>query len=209
MSLDNIQLPPQLVREFFKKSLIASKTENSRASVSPETAAPSSAERPVESAPVPPKKIDPAPPAAEMPRAEEPVTMPESIPPVNFLGKNQRQIAILVHNPQDRHLPDGQLGFLMKLLGACQLTIADVAVVNIAHDAGFNHLYFQQAVPAQSIISFGVKPAQLKLPLDFPAYQLQRFQQQTYLHAPSLTELENDKDEKLKLWTALKTLFQL
>lgn len=206
MSLDNIQLPPQLVREFFKKSLIASKTENAPAKATQEIPSASHPEKPMEVALAAPEKMTAAPAA---PVTEGAAQSLDSIPPVNFLGKNQRQIAILVNNPQDRHLPDGQLGFLMKLLGACQLTLADVAVVNIAHDAGFYHAYFQQAVPAQTIISFGIKPDQLRLPLDFPMYQLQRFQQQTYMHAPTLTELENDKEEKMKLWTALRTLFQL
>lgn len=205
MSLDNIQLPPQLVRELFKKSLIASKTENTRANAPENLPAP----QPITDSPQPLKAaIAPTlPEATEIDPPQEPVLA--GIPPVNFLGKNQRQIVVLVDNPQDRHLPDGQLGFLMKLLGACQLTLADVAVVNIAHDAGFNHSYFSQAVPATIVIGFGVKPGQLKLPLDFPMYQIQGFQQRSYVHAPTLTELENDKEEKMKLWAILKMLFQL
>jgi hypothetical protein len=40
-------------------------------------------------------------------------------------------------------------------------------------------------------------------------YQIQGFQQRSYVHAPTLTELENDKEEKMKLWAILKMLFQL
>ena len=204
MSLDNIQLPPQLVRELFKKSLIASKTENVAAKTpGPQTAAPKAE---TDSIPAEKSWTTPLPVTQQ---SDIPAETSAVIPPVSFLGKNQRQTVILVDNPQDRHLPDGQLGFLMKLLGACQLTLADVAVVNVAHDSGFNHAYFKDAVPANLIIGFGVTPTRLKLPVDFPMYQKQGFDQRSYVHAPTLTEVENDKAEKIKLWAVLKTLFQL
>ena len=56
---------------------------------------------------------------------------------------------------------------------------------------------------------FGVLPKALELPLDFPYYQLQKYNNHTYLSAPALAALINDKTEKVKLWTSLKQLFSI
>src|SRR5688572_12443615 len=47
-----------------------------------------------------------------------------------YLGENKKKSLIVVRYPGDVHLPDKQLAFLTKLLAACNLTIADVAIVN-------------------------------------------------------------------------------
>lgn len=189
MSLDNIQLPPTLVRELFKKSLIASKSENRRANPPDES----------KLASLPEPEVN----EAAKPAAPRITTAP------HILGKNQRGIAILVNNPNDRHVPDHQLTFLMKLLGACQLTIADVGLINLAHTPGAHYSMFEVLLPAHQIIGFGCAASDIQLPLAFPAFQLQRFQQQTYLFAPSLDDLESDRAQKAQLWEALKSLFQL
>jgi hypothetical protein len=56
---------------------------------------------------------------------------------------------------------------------------------------------------------FDTSPAAISLPMSFPYYQLQSFAGSTFLYAPSLKELENDRVEKSKLWVCLKRLFNL
>jgi hypothetical protein len=47
------------------------------------------------------------------------------------------------------------------------------------------------------------------LPLQFPAYQIQKFNNQVYLAAPALHLLAQDKAEKTKLWNCLKQVFSI
>ncbi|MBK9568854.1 MAG: hypothetical protein IPO53_02260 [Chitinophagaceae bacterium] len=54
-----------------------------------------------------------------------------------------------------------------------------------------------------------MEPAAFGLPMHFPHYQIQAFAGNSFLYAPSLKELENDRVEKSKLWVCLKRLFNL
>ena len=47
-----------------------------------------------------------------------------------FLGNNGKKISILVKEPDAVYLNDDHLNFLTKILGACQLNMGDVAIVN-------------------------------------------------------------------------------
>ena len=55
----------------------------------------------------------------------------------------------------------------------------------------------------------GVDPLSTGLPINFPQFQLQLFDKRTYLYAPTLEDLEKDKTLKQRLWTCLKTMFEL
>ncbi len=51
--------------------------------------------------------------------------------------------------------------------------------------------------------------AEIKLPLSFPDYQIQKYNNQLYLTTPPLSKLQNDKAEKTKLWNCLKQIFSI
>ncbi len=125
------------------------------------------------------------------------------------LGSNEKNILIVVSNSDAVYLPDNDLNFLTGVLGACKLSLADVAVVNRFHypEAGYKELiaYFKSRV----ILLLGVEPAAMGLPINFPHYQLQAFQNNTFLFTPPLEEIEKDKLEKSKLWISLKRLFNV
>src|SRR5271169_6344375 len=57
---------------------------------------------------------------------------PSTTSPLKCLGNNRRHITILVNASGSPFLPDNQLTFLTKILEACRLTLADVAIVNNA-----------------------------------------------------------------------------
>ncbi len=128
---------------------------------------------------------------------------------IAFLGKNGRNIAILVHSPETLYLPDNELDFLMGILTACGLTMADIALVNIAQKKEIDYKILENNLAAEKIFLFGLEPAVLQLPLSFPHYQVQRYNNQVYLAAPPLLQLQADKMEKSKLWTCLKQIFSL
>jgi hypothetical protein len=124
------------------------------------------------------------------------------------LGDNQKQILIVLKSGDSLHLPDHELQFLAGILGACKLSIADVAIVNIEQQAaGYQELtrYFNSRI----VLLFDIEPADFGLPMNFPHYQIQAFANNSFLYSPSLRSLEHDKVEKSKLWVSLKRLFNL
>ncbi|GAB3431861.1 hypothetical protein [Niabella aquatica] len=126
-----------------------------------------------------------------------------------LLGNNQKNILIAVTYENIAHLPDPQLDFLMQLLKACQLSLNDVALINLGNykDIGYTDIlsYFQ----AKTILLFGISPQQLGFPFETPQYQVQAFTHYTVIHAPALHDLQNDKPAKGLLWTGLKKIFNV
>jgi hypothetical protein len=127
----------------------------------------------------------------------------------NILGNNEKKILILVMDEEALYLPDDQLNFLMGILTACKLTMQDVAILNTKKNKDVAYTNLAQILKAATVILFGVETSIIALPLQFPSYQIQAYNNQTYLSAPPLTVLQNDKTEKTKLWLCLKQLFSL
>jgi hypothetical protein len=134
---------------------------------------------------------------------------PSTIVSFNILGNNQQKIVILVSDNETLYLPDEQLNFLMGILTACKLTMQDVAILNIEKNKDISYINLASTLKAEKIILFGVETSNISLPLQFPVYQIQAYNDQVYLSAPSLTVLQNDKAEKTKLWLCLKQLFSI
>ena len=131
---------------------------------------------------------------------------------VKFLGNNVKRITILVRHPAEVFLPDRHLDFLTKILVACKLNIADVAIVNEGFKFVDTHTLKEYLNPRQ-IILFGIDPTEIKLPLNFPHFKIQHYNETTYLSVPSLDQLNIDTEEgrllKTKLWVCLKSLFEV
>lgn len=114
---------------------------------------------------------------------------------------------LVFHHHNQRELPPTQFTLLQAILTACKLNTAQVMVYskNDIHSATLQSL-IEKHQP-QKIILFGLDPASIGLPIHFPVFQIQSYQQVQYLHAPSLNELETDKQQKIQLWQKLKQLF--
>jgi hypothetical protein len=128
---------------------------------------------------------------------------------ISFLGENGKRIAILVNNDEISYLPDNELQFLTGILTACKLDLADVAIINLAKNSSINYSLLSEELSAEKILLFGVSPNDIDLPLQFPNYQVQRYNNQIYLSSPVLSALIVDKNEKLKLWNSLKQVFNI
>ncbi|MBO9573319.1 MAG: hypothetical protein J7497_14095, partial [Chitinophagaceae bacterium] len=113
---------------------------------------------------------------------------------VRYLGNNAQNITIVVHNNEHTFLPEDQLSFLTKILGACKLNIGDVAIVNTANY--HNAAEIIQSLHPSRIISFGT-------PINAENIEL--------IEAPSIKEMINETPEaktmKAKLWSELKKMF--
>lgn len=128
---------------------------------------------------------------------------------INILGNNRSKVIIVVENNEAAFLPDNQLNFLLGILSACKLTMEDVAIINIYINKAITYKAILLELKAEKIILFGVTPAQLNLPVEFPSYQIQQYNNQTYVTAAMLADIESDKTEKTKLWNCLKQIFAI
>lgn len=139
----------------------------------------------------------------------EPVQKIEVKSSINILGNNRSKVIIVVENNEAAFLPDNQLNFLLGILSACKLTLEDVAIINIYINKAITYKAITLELKAEKIILFGVTPAQLHLPVEFPSYQIQQYNNQTYVTAAMLADIESDKTEKTKLWNCLKQIFAI
>jgi len=126
-----------------------------------------------------------------------------------YLGEFRKNILLIVHYDLETYLPDPQLNFITSILGACKLGLGDVAILNIAHLPGEGYKHIQEKFKSNVTILFGLSPQEFEMPLDFPEFQVQPFNNCTFLHTPVLEKLENDKVLKSKLWVCLRRVFGL
>ncbi|MBS1496513.1 MAG: hypothetical protein JSU03_02500 [Bacteroidetes bacterium] len=126
-----------------------------------------------------------------------------------ILGNNLKRILIIVNEEQAAFLPEGDLNFLIGVLAACKLTMADVALLNYFQNKGVKIKELNENLSPDKIIMFGTDTATLDIPLQFPNYQIQKYNNQVYVSAPSLSILSKDVMAKKELWKTLKTLFEI
>jgi hypothetical protein len=182
MDLNNIQLPASVIADLYTSSLI-------------DTGEIKPAEKQV----------------AEQPAIQTPVanSLPEANVTWKWLGENRKNILVVVHHHDAVYLPDKELQFLTNMLSACKLSLADVAIVNLEHQPHKQYKEITGQFNSKVVLLFDVEPASFGLPINFPFYQIQPFANCSFLYAPSLTILENDKVEKSKLWVILRRLFNV
>ena len=239
MSINNVQLTSLAIGEWYKDALLtspdaAAATEMQPAETPVQAPAPVPASRPItpsvptpqvattapspQVAPPPTPKIaaTTAPATTTMAPPNGPAVLPVAPAaqpaPYKFLGNNRRQVAIVVRSPGTPFLPDNQLSFLTKILEACRMNIGDIAIVNAASAPVVISELRPQLKPT-TVLLFGIEPTAIKLPINFPVFRLQPYDDCTYLSAPALSLLvQNSEESKLlksKLWVCLKTLFNV
>ena len=128
---------------------------------------------------------------------------------IKHLGNNKKNITILINNENAAFLSDTELDFLSKILAACKLTLADVAIVNLHKEKDLDHEKISMAFTPEKILLFGVEPTTLKLPFQIPHFQVQKYNNQIYIIAPPLGILESDKGLKKLLWACFQQIFSI
>lgn len=127
---------------------------------------------------------------------------------IDSLGENSRNILFLVNNTFNKFLPDDQMDMLSKLISACKLSMADIALVNY-HQNPVNYKELAMHFSPQKILIFGVSTSMLDLPFTIPFFQIQSYNGQSYVIAPPLEDFVKNTDLKKELWACLKKLFLL
>lgn len=187
MSLDKIQLPNFLIPSFFKDNLV----------IKAEDIAQVAAEK-----------------TPTLKRDEVVYSKTETIPnqKILFLGGNKKQISIIVKDDTSVYLKDEWLQLLISILGACKLTIDDVAIINHTKTPVIYSALVLETIP-KYILIFDVTSNEIALPFTMPNYQLQGFNNAKVLLCPSLSLMigttDDVKQEKTKLWMSLKKMFNI
>jgi hypothetical protein len=132
--------------------------------------------------------------------------------PYRFLGGNLKKTNLIISSPDSFSIPEKHLSFLVKILEACKMTLADVAILNHAsRNIEIDEL--KEQLQPRTIILFGIEPKQINLPFNSPAFKIQEYDGCHFLYAPSMEELnqdtENGKLLKSKLWVCLRKLFEV
>ncbi len=144
-----------------------------------------------------------------------PVTAkPEAAPgqSYKYLGKNSKHILIIVRFPNEVFLPEEHLNWITRMLDACKLNLADVAIINDAILSTDIEKLKVQFRP-QHVLLFGVEPVDIKLPISFPPFREQEYAGCIYLFTPPPDELNEDTQQgkllKSKLWLCLQKMFRV
>ncbi len=124
-----------------------------------------------------------------------------------YLGEYKKNILLIVRYANATYLPDEQLNFLTSILGACKLSLGDVAILNLANAPADIYKPIFDQFKSRVTVLFGITPTEFAMPVNFPEFQVQAFNNCTFLHTPIIEELETDKVLKSKLWVCLRRIF--
>lgn len=136
---------------------------------------------------------------------EEPKQTFKKATEFKFLGKNAKQILILVNDQHNEVSTEQGRELLRKLVNAIGLTAKDFALVNYANytTATFDDLY--QFFACKMVLSFGVMPNQLGLS-EQPFNQFVPHLDSKLIFTKNLHDLETDQASKKVLWASLQQI---
>jgi hypothetical protein len=127
--------------------------------------------------------------------------------PLPFLGKNLRQVLLVVKNPDQAFVSEKIFTMLSKLLNACGLTMEDVALVNVAHLQEREPERLRQQFNPHKVIMFGtLLPG---LPENQPRNTPWNEGGMELLYTDTLEAMDQTAELKMPFWIALKRFFNL
>jgi hypothetical protein len=131
---------------------------------------------------------------------------------IKYLGEHLKQVTIIVKDELAVYLNENDLTLLSSILSACKLTLADVALINVAQQKLSLHEILN-VLPSKLVMIFDVSSTTLKIKLPTTLYKSIQLGDTYLLFSNSLSLMQGGdqsaKLEKGKLWAILKSLFQL
>ena len=122
-----------------------------------------------------------------------------------FLGKNLRNILILVHDTDNQVSTEPGRELLRNIVKAIGLTANDFALVNYAIHPTTSFAQFKESLNSTTLFAFGVTPQQLGLP-DVPLYTVAKHESVNMIFSTNLHQLSSDQQGKKTLWGSLKQM---
>jgi hypothetical protein len=131
---------------------------------------------------------------------------------IKYLGEHLKQVTIIVKDELAVYLNENDLTLLSSILSACKLTLADIALINLAQQKLSLHEILN-VLPSKLVMIFDVNSTTLKIKLPTTLYKSIQLGDTYLLFSNSLSLMQGGdqsaKLEKGKLWAILKSLFQL
>jgi len=131
---------------------------------------------------------------------------------IKYLGEHLKQVTIIVKDELAVYLNENDLTLLSSILSACKLTLADIALINVAQQKLSLHEILN-VLPSKLVMIFDVSSTTLKIKLPTTLYKSIQLGDTYLLFSNSLSLMQGSdqsaKLEKSKLWAILKQLFQL
>ena len=139
------------------------------------------------------------------PIVEEPKPAFKKVSEFKFLGKNAKQILILVNDQHNEVSTEQGRELLRKLVNAIGLTAKDFALVNYANynTTTFDDLH--QFFACKTVLAFGVMPTQLGLN-EQPLNQCVSHVNTKLIFTKNLHDLDTDPASKKVLWASLQQI---
>jgi len=167
----------------------------------PETPAASALEDARPASPIAPvtpaNPITPAPSVAKL----KPVITAE----FKYLGKNQKNVLILVNDAQHEVSTEQGRELLRKLVKAIDLTANDFALLNYSGYKGTDFSTLSTYFSSKLVLMFGVNPAEIGLH-DLPQHEISVHNTIQLVYTTNLDELAADQQGKKVLWGSLQKL---
>jgi hypothetical protein len=130
---------------------------------------------------------------------------------LQYLGKNLKNVVLLVNYENDVYLPENQLTFLTNILLACKLNLADVAIVNYNKQQPSLESLVHTLKP-NCLLVFGIPGFDSSL-AGINEFTVRTTEAGTFILSPTLESLNNTSQEgkllKSKLWLCLKQFFNV
>ena len=130
---------------------------------------------------------------------------PTATPTFKYIGKNLREVLILVNDAENGvSTEEGNL-LLRRLVNSVGLLNTDFALVNYALYTSAQFIELKQFFSAKVMFVFGVEPLQLGL-TDLPKNTLNQYENTRVIFSSNLNDLAGDQETKKILWATLKQL---
>lgn len=128
---------------------------------------------------------------------------------IDFKGSNKKQALVINQLDDAQEVYAEHMLFLEKILGAVNLDMDDIALINIPAGKSCRFVQLKNELEFNSLIAFGVMPERLSLSINYKKYHGFNFLETNILIADSLMELMPDKKNKALLWNELKKMFDI
>lgn len=133
-------------------------------------------------------------------------TLPHTTPVSTAQETTQKNTVVVVAYPLEK-LSAAHATLINAMLSACRLAENEVEIIPLSRPFPADLEKKITSFNAKKIMLFGLAPSDLRLPVNFPPFQIQAFDQRTYLFVPALEKVEQDKSLKIQLWKCLQQLY--